>query len=147
MKKCVICKIEKTIESFNKNKSKKDGYNNICRECSKVRSKQYYVDNTEEHKKNIYARHLVNVKSNRQKLKEYKQQHGCPYCPETEPVCLDLHHLDGDTKERCVSETIHRGWSWAKIQKELDKCICICSNCHRKLHAGLLEGVAQLVEH
>lgn len=27
--------------------------------------------------------------------------------------------------------------SFNKIKKELDKCVVVCSNCHKEVHAGL----------
>lgn len=30
--------------------------------------------------------------------------------------------------------------SWDLISKELQKCILLCSNCHRELHAGLIDN-------
>jgi Kef-type K+ transport system membrane component KefB len=29
--------------------------------------------------------------------------------------------------------------SWEKTKQELEKCILVCSNCHREIHAGLLQ--------
>lgn len=29
--------------------------------------------------------------------------------------------------------------SFDKVKKELDKCICVCANCHREIHAGLID--------
>lgn len=47
---------------------------------------------------------------------------------------LDFHHLDSKEKEFGLSV---RGLtrSWEKIKEELDKCILVCANCHRELHA------------
>ncbi len=51
---------------------------------------------------------------------------------------FDLHHIDGSTKEFGLS---HRGLtrSWEKIQKEADKCVLLCANCHREVHAGIVQ--------
>lgn len=53
-------------------------------------------------------------------------------------AALDFHHIDPTQKEFGISKDgITR--SWEKIQKELDKCVLVCSNCHREIHAGILQ--------
>ncbi len=61
---------------------------------------------------------------------------GCRLCPEKEHCCLSAHHL-GD-KDFNISYAAGRGISIKRILAELTKCICLCENCHRKVHAGLL---------
>lgn len=49
---------------------------------------------------------------------------------------MDFHHVDPSQKEVSISSNgITR--SWARIEKELQKCILLCSNCHREEHARL----------
>lgn len=51
---------------------------------------------------------------------------------------LDFHHLDPSKKGFGLSEKgITR--SWEKIRVEIDKCILICANCHREIHAGITQ--------
>ena len=51
---------------------------------------------------------------------------------------LDFHHINETLKEFGLSEKgITR--SWDKIQKELEKCVLICANCHRELHGNKLQ--------
>jgi len=45
MKKCVECRIEKPINEFSKNKSKKDGYSSICKKCHSDYRKENYIKN------------------------------------------------------------------------------------------------------
>lgn len=40
---------------------------------------------------------------------------------------LDFHHIDGITR------------SWKRVEKELEKCVLVCANCHREIHAGMLQ--------
>jgi len=44
----------------------------------------------------------------------------------------ELHHHDQKGKETNVSSIMHHGFP--KIEKELRKCILICSNCHKTAH-------------
>lgn len=49
---------------------------------------------------------------------------------------LEFHHLDPTQKDFGIGgkgATI----AWTKIQKELDKCILVCSNCHCEIHDSL----------
>lgn len=48
---------------------------------------------------------------------------------------LEFHHLDSSQKDADWGKI--RLWSWDKIKNELDKCICVCANCHREIHNKL----------
>jgi len=93
-------------------------------------SKRTYQQRAEYLKKAVTAR--------RKKLKkmaiEYKGGK-CIFCGYHKcNDALDFHHLNSKEKEFGLSV---RGLtrSWKKIKEELDKCILVCANCHRELHA------------
>lgn len=46
---------------------------------------------------------------------------------------LDFHHVKQKNKKFSIAKSGYTR-SWESIKKELDKCILICSNCHRELH-------------
>ena len=46
-------------------------------------------------------------------------------------AALDFHHLESDNKDFNIA---HVGGGLEKMKKELDKCILVCSNCHREIH-------------
>lgn len=46
-KLCNKCEIEKNLIFFNKDKSKKDGYRNSCKDCQKNYSRDFYIKNKE----------------------------------------------------------------------------------------------------
>ena len=51
---------------------------------------------------------------------------------------LEFHPLDPTKKDFGISS---KGYarSWEKVKKEVDKCFLLCANCHREVHAGLLQ--------
>ncbi|QCC55843.1 homing endonuclease associated repeat-containing protein [Natronorubrum bangense] len=59
---------------------------------------------------------------------------GCNRCAEQDPACLDFHHVDEDEKEMAVGKMISFGYSRDRIKAEIEKCIVLCANCHRKEH-------------
>ena len=137
MKTCCICKVEKETEEFNKNKSRKDGLNTVCKSCSRERSKKYYSENREHHKKNIYILRRKYLSELLKEVNEFKANLGCKFCPEKEAICLDFHHTDSLNKEDDVSKFV-RSNQRKKAWEEIAKCVVVCSNCHRKIHAGLI---------
>lgn len=98
-------------------------------------NKKYYKENTEKEKKRIFGRRDDLVKW----LKEYKSRLSCVICGENTPICLDFHHKDKDTKEFTLGGIRRHGWGLEKMKKEIEKCIVLCSNCHKKIHAGLVK--------
>ncbi|AKM82365.1 TPA: HNH endonuclease [Candidatus Berkelbacteria bacterium] len=51
---------------------------------------------------------------------------------------LDFHHIDESTKKFDLS-TKGLTRSWERTKTEIDKCILVCANCHREIHAGLVQ--------
>lgn len=74
---------------------------------------------------------------NRALYDDYKKTLCCKLCGEDESSCLDFHHLDPTKKEYSISSA-PRHKSFKKIMEEIEKCIVLCSNCHRKVHAGVI---------
>lgn len=64
----------------------------------------------------------------------------CAICGETDATCLEFHHVDTAQKERCIYQLVDNGCSIARIEQEMEKCIVLCANCHRKVHGGTIEG-------
>jgi len=48
---------------------------------------------------------------------------------------LEFHHTDATEKEFNPSGNMNMAWH--KIEKEIEKCILVCSNCHREIHEQL----------
>lgn len=71
-------------------------------------------------------------------ISEYKSDESCSVCDEDESKILEFHHTD-DNKEFSIGEANGKGVSDERLQQEMEKCILICPNCHRKYHEGLIE--------
>lgn len=56
---------------------------------------------------------------------------------------LEFHHLDKKIKEESPSYVILR-WAWERAKEELEKCILVCSNCHREIHSVSGVGIMDL---
>ena len=61
----------------------------------------------------------------------------CVCCGESDPVVIDFHHVNPTEKEYPVSKMY--AMKHEKIIAEVDKCVCLCANCHRKVHAGTID--------
>lgn len=96
--------------------------------------KKWYANNREKAKKAVRDRQI--------ELKEWfhdlKNKMSCSICSEEETCCLDFHHKDPSKKEGLIGVIVNNGWSKERILKEISKCQVVCSNCHRKIHAGLI---------
>lgn len=77
-------------------------------------------------------------RAQKEKAVEYKGG-CCQVCGYNKYVgALQFHHLDPNEKDFHLAEG-GATRSWEKVKDELDKCVCLCSNCHAEVHAGVLE--------
>ncbi len=65
---------------------------------------------------------------------------GCR-CGETNHNCLCAHHKDPAKKDFNIGSVISRPIKAERLIEELSKCVCMCLNCHAKLHAKLIRGL------
>lgn len=58
------------------------------------------------------------------------------------PSAMEFHHIDPETKankDNKSGSAINPSWSRKKIDEEIAKCILVCANCHRTIHASVEE--------
>lgn len=110
---CARCKIPlNSNNTFYREKSR-DKLSSFCKKCFSIM-----------HKEKISNRKKENVK-----IKGGK----CIRCGYDKCLqALEFHHLIPEEKEFNYSE--YRDFNKEKLLKELDKCILLCSNCHREEH-------------
>ena len=54
------------------------------------------------------------------------------------PGIFEFHHWDPRSKAFGISQDGNTR-SWARVVEELVKCVMLCANCHREVHAGTRE--------
>lgn len=132
MKKCSSCTTEKPLAEFYKRKHSTDGYQSSCKECMRITYTSCRSANLDRYKA-VQQQRYTDI---RERYREWKRERGCACCAETEPVCLQLHHLDPALKEFKPADLL--SYSWKKLMREAEKCIVVCGNCHAKIHAEIV---------
>jgi 5-methylcytosine-specific restriction endonuclease McrA len=82
------------------------------------------------------------VDKRRKKIKTLAVAHKggkCQFCGYNRCVgALEFHHIDPKSKNFGLGQSgLTR--SWERTKNELDLCLLVCSNCHKEIHAGLLQ--------
>jgi hypothetical protein len=90
---------------------------------------QYYL----VHRDKKVAQKKKRREEKRAWLREKKREMGCSRCEESHPACIDFHHTNGD-KKNSVAGMMMNDRSKEAIEEEIEKCIPLCANCHRKEH-------------
>lgn len=135
MKICNTCKMELDESRFTTKNKEKQILSSKCKSCVNAYSKEHYIKNPDIYKSKA-NKHREKQKKDYRQLIDSVKSIGCYFCSEKTLCCLDFHHSDGDKEHNVASMTRH---SIELVQKEISKCIVVCSNCHRKIHAGLIE--------
>jgi 5-methylcytosine-specific restriction endonuclease McrA len=67
-------------------------------------------------------------------IKKYKLNSGCAHCKENGNAdVLDFHHVNPETKVSPINVLVRTSGLLAVLE-EMEKCIVLCANCHRKEH-------------
>jgi len=84
------------------------------------------------------SRALATRKRRNDWLNNIKMTKKCSMCGQSFPDCpkvLDFHHTGKDPKNRGVGRMTTRSMPEKLILAEIEKCVPLCANCHRRVHA------------
>ncbi len=58
---------------------------------------------------------------------------------------LEFHHIESSSKDFSISG---KGYtrSWKRVEEEIKKCLLLCANCHREIHAGMQLSAERRIE-
>lgn len=113
---CPKCKNECNIDEFY-NRRGKTGGSVYCKKCTSTQ----VVERTKKLKQS-----MVDYKGGCCQICGYDKYIGA----------LDFHHINPNEKDFTIAHIRQYKFD-DTIKKELDKCLLVCSNCHREIHGGL----------
>lgn len=140
---CCDCKRELPLSEFHKSRNRKDGHQGICKSCTRVRTRKYQLEHPEKTRE--YARNHWNKYSEEKRrgdrirmdnhqlfLDSLKSK--CVKCGETRPYVIQFHHIDPSTKSFSIGHGSKYHKSKDDVIEEVNKCVCLCANCHKEFH-------------
>lgn len=65
-----------------------------------------------------------------------KRNSPCIICSECDPCAIELHHKHPLEKTNTVVNLVKKNRPFQDVLKETNKCLPLCSNCHKKVHWG-----------
>lgn len=102
-------------------------YKNI--EDRKAYHRKWYEKNKERRYKTILLSSKKRRRRSEEKLIEYLNNNPCADCGEKNILVLEFDHLRN--KYKSIGVLMSNYTSWETIEKEIQKCDVVCSNCHR----------------
>jgi hypothetical protein len=150
MKRCGKCGLDKDESEFGIRKQSKWTYlDSRCKSCAAENTRRWRENNPtyskeymREYKSKNYESMVARMKLKKLEIQAWKQARGCAVCGESEPWVLEMHHLDPNEKERSPAASA----TLKTFLKEASKCVLLCANCHRKVHAGVLQIEASTIK-
>lgn len=83
----------------------------------------------------IRGENLERQREIRELINAYKLK-GCGICGYSKCVdALCFHHILGKENKNTEINKLRVKSSWRRVQREIEKCILVCSNCHAEIHA------------
>jgi len=96
----------------------------------KESSKKYYAANKEK----VIKAAKETKKAKKAVFIEFKSRLACTKCGENHPATLDFHHIVSDPTNKKITDLIRAGRFNFAMEEIMNKCVVLCSNCHRKHH-------------
>jgi len=122
-----------------KTKNNNDSINRYCPRCKKIKERKEFYKRRGIEGSSVYCKHctteqtIERMRLFKQKCIDYKGGK-CIKCGyDKYNGALEFHHIEQTEKDFTISHL--KSYSFDDfVKKELDKCILLCSNCHKEEH-------------
>lgn len=131
MRVCSKCGISKDNHEFyfRKRGPRSGKYYEKCKDCMKQRGRKYYHDNKDRQLRLALIRRRKSYYIKRDYVNKVKDV-PCADCGQKYPFyVMDFDHRDGSDKLGHVAHMLSHSIKY--LEKEIQKCDIVCSNCHR----------------
>lgn len=128
---CNCCQETKPIEEFSWRWKHLGQRQRTCRACQSKQKKAWYEKNKDFHKEKIYENKQRNIETSRAYVWDFLLAHPCAECGETDPTVLEFDHVRGEKRAE-VTKLMRDGYTLKIIQEEIEKCVVLCANCHKR---------------
>lgn len=103
-------------------------------EKRRAKNREYNRKHYAANKEKILARSKIYKGVTRQRWIDFKSSLSCAHCGFSHPAALDFHHHTPDPMNIKINRLVSLG-AYALAMREIEeKCIVLCSNCHRVHH-------------
>lgn len=113
---CTKCGKELPIDQFNWRDKAKGTRRSECKTCHS------------NYMKNVYHQKKIEI----QDLKKNRKCAKCGY--DKCGAALEFHHINPEEKDERIAKMISNNYTLEAVQKEIEKCIVLCANCHHEFH-------------
>lgn len=118
----------------------------FCHRCNQTKHVSEFYQRKSRPSVSAYCKRCSNDEclERQRKLKELAVNYKggkCVVCGYNKYLgALEFHHTDPTKKDFSISASSAKTFN-EKIKKELDKCMLVCSNCHREIHGRRLQNI------
>ena len=103
-----------------------------CKSCRAVERSEYYKRHKERELAYKWERQVNKREEARRYVFDYLRRRQCVDCGESDPMVLTFDHINGNKKMN-ISQMVNQGYSLEALQREIDKCVVRCANCHMRI--------------
>ena len=142
-KRCSGCHQDLPLSEFWKNRSSPDGLQAYCKACGKAKAREHQKANPKLYRE-ISKRSWAKNREKRNATDRNRMhthfnfinslKTNCAKCGDSRFYVLEFHHIDPSTKSFALGDGKKQHKSKEDILKEVEKCVCLCKNCHKEFH-------------